>query len=104
MEVLIEAGYTRITSESQEKLQIIILSSSILHAWQMLQKEKALSKVNNTNQYSITVINKEIEKKESTIFLLMFRRCIHTQKEMLWIQSLENKPCSYLNILLKLAT
>ena len=102
MELIIESGFTRITEKTEGDQRIIILSSSVLHAWQMLQKEKALCTLNRRKQYNIMLVNKEIEKKDSNIFLLMFRRCARTQKEMLWLQSLDPKPCSYLNIPLKL--
>jgi hypothetical protein len=102
MELIIESGFTRITEQSQGELRIIILSSSILHAWQLLQKEKALYRLNGAKQYTITLVSKEIEEKGSDIFLLMLRLCPGTQREMLWMQSFDTKPCSYLNIPVKL--
>lgn len=104
MELLIENGYTRILYYTSEEFTIVTLSSSIVNAWQMLEKEKAFCRVKGIEQCKITVVNKEIEKKDVNIFLLMFRRYSHTKKEMIWMQSFENKPCSYLNIPLKLAT
>lgn len=104
MELLIESGYTRITYDTEAEFSITILSASIVNAWQMLEKEKAFCRIKGIQQCKLTVVNKEIEIKDSNIFLLLFRRCPHTQKEMLWMQSFENKPCSYLNIPLKLAT
>ncbi|MCC6288184.1 MAG: hypothetical protein IT249_09895 [Chitinophagaceae bacterium] len=104
MELLIESGFTRITAHTEGELRIIILSSSVLHAWQMLEKEKALCRLKGAKQYHVTLVNKEIENKDANIFLLMFRRCATTQKEMLWLQAFDSKPCSYLNIPLKLTT
>lgn len=103
MELIIESGYMRITEQSEGECYIMILSSSVLHAWQMLEKEKALSRLNATRQYHVTLVNKKIEEQRSNIFLLMFRRCARTKKEMLWLQSFDPEPCSYLNIPLKLA-
>lgn len=104
MDLTIESGFTRIKERTEGDLRIITLSTSVLHAWQMLEKEKALYRLNGAKQYSITLVNKEVEHKGSNIFLLMFRRCARTKKEMLWVQTLETKPCSYLNIPLKFAT
>lgn len=104
MDLIIESGFTRITEHTEGDLRIITLSTSVLHAWQMLEKEKALYRLNGVKQYSITLVNKEIEYKDSNIFLLMFKRCARTKKEMLWVQTLDAKPCSYLNIPLKFAT
>ncbi|MBW7891491.1 MAG: hypothetical protein H3C48_10810 [Chitinophagaceae bacterium] len=103
MELIIGSGFTRITEPSEGEWCMMILSSSILHAWQMLEKEKALCRLNGTKQYHVTLVNKAIEEQRSNIFLLMFRRCARTQKEMLWVQSFDPKLCSYLNIPLKLA-
>lgn len=104
MEVTIEGGYVRTTFQIESELRIITLSSSVLHAWQMLEKEKAILKLNGTKPYSIICVNKEIENKGSTIFLLVFRRCAHTKKEAVWVQSLETSPRNYLNLPLKIAT
>ena len=97
MELIIESSFTRITGQSEGELCIIILSSPILHA----AKERALYRLNGAKQYTITIVSKEIEEEGSDIFLLMFRPCARTQKEMLWVQLLELKS-SYLNIPLKL--
>lgn len=102
MELTIETGVTRITDTSKKDLQIIILSGSVLQAWQLLQKEKALYLLAGRKQYHITLVDKEAKNKHSNIFLLMFRRCASTQKEMLWLQSLDASLSSYLNIPLKL--
>ncbi|MFT3948704.1 MAG: hypothetical protein QM763_17200 [Agriterribacter sp.] len=101
MELLIENGYTRITYNAEEEFTIVTLSSSIVNAWQMLEKEKTLCRVKGITQYKVTYVNKDIEKKDATVFMIMFRRCMHTKKEQLWVQSLELKS-SYLNIPLKL--
>jgi hypothetical protein len=81
---------------TEGELGIIILSSSITCLADTTER-KALC-MNIAKQYNVTPVNKGIEKKDANIFLLMFRRCTATQKEMLWIQSLDSRPCSYLNI------
>ncbi|OJY88695.1 MAG: hypothetical protein BGP13_17480 [Sphingobacteriales bacterium 40-81] len=69
----------------------------------MLKKEKALCKIKGITQYKVTYVNKDIEKKGATVFMIIFRRCMHTKKEQMWVQSLELKS-SYLNIPIKPAT
>ena len=71
MELIIESGFTHITAESGKELHSITVSSSVLHAWQMLEKEKALYRLNGAKQYSITPVNKEVEHNDSNIFFLI---------------------------------
>ena len=103
MELTIESGYTRITDTAKEELQIIILSGSVLQAWQLLQKEKAFYMLSGRKQYNITLVDKETEKKNTNTFLLLYKRSSRTQKEMLWLQSFDASLSSYLNIPLKLS-
>ncbi|PVD49470.1 hypothetical protein DC498_24955 [Terrimonas sp.] len=103
MELQIENGYTRILYNAEGAFTIVTLSSSIVNAWQMLEKEKSLCKIKGIKQYKTVYVNKDIEKKDAIVFMIIFRRCIHTKKEKTWVQSLELKS-SYLNIPLKLST
>ncbi|MFT3750921.1 MAG: hypothetical protein QM768_21585 [Agriterribacter sp.] len=97
MELQIENGYTRILYNTDEEFTIVTLSSSIVNAWQMLEKEKALCSIKGITQYKTVYVNKDIEKKDARVFMIMFRRCMHTKKEQTWVQSLELKS-SYLKL------
>lgn len=103
MKPAFESGYSRITNSAKEELQIIILSGSVLQAWQRLQKEKAFYMLSGRKQYHITLVDKETEKKNANTFLLLYKRSSRTQKEMLWLQSFDASLSSYLNIPLKLS-
>lgn len=98
MELSIDPDYVRIVEKCKDELRIVVLSTSVLQAWQTLHQERSIYYVGGLKQQSVTCVDKEIEKKKSTVFLLFFKQCTHSQKGDVWLQTLSYLPDNYLNL------